>query len=397
MRRGGRPRRCHAGSDHDRVLRVRCAPGHGGDHRGPGRTEARPHRDDGHGHRRHVQRARDLIEELLGRISLMEFSGSVASYPRGSSSTSRSSMAITPQSATAHRGDPPPAGGIASPQAMHMIAADMVLAGTGDLDAAREHSGARCARRGARLPVRARDGDTDRCADRSSRRRDQPGGRAHARRAQPRVRAPSPRTQVNVLENLAVVLFHSGHPDDASRLIGACEEFRRQARVFMRVPYLVSMLEACTEGGSVGWRQEGASLASIDVPRTTPAEGRGTRGRPGAGWDALTPSELKVITLVAEGGPDQEVAGALFVSLATVKTHLTHVFQKLGIRNRTQLVRAGTGTRPRERPVRPTGATPPGGRLAGAGGSSCRLDLGLVRRASLGPAAPRRGPRTARR
>ena len=65
---------------------------------------------------------------------------------------------------------------------------------------------------------------------------------------------------------------------------------------------------------------------------------RGARSRPVAGWDSLTPAEEKVVGLVAEGLSNQAVADSLFVSLATVKTHLTHVFQKLDVRNRTQLV-----------------------------------------------------------
>ena len=47
-----------------------------------------------------------------------------------------------------------------------------------------------------------------------------------------------------------------------------------------------------------------------------------------------------MVALVADGLSNQEVADSLFVSLATVKTHLTHVFQKLDLRNRTQLVNA---------------------------------------------------------
>ncbi len=45
-----------------------------------------------------------------------------------------------------------------------------------------------------------------------------------------------------------------------------------------------------------------------------------------------------MVGLVAGGLSNQEVADSLFVSLATIKTHLTHVFQKLDLHNRTQLV-----------------------------------------------------------
>jgi DNA-binding CsgD family transcriptional regulator len=59
--------------------------------------------------------------------------------------------------------------------------------------------------------------------------------------------------------------------------------------------------------------------------------------RPGHGWDSLTPTEREVAQLVAEGLSNPGVADRLFISRATVKTHLTHVFTKLDITNRAQL------------------------------------------------------------
>jgi DNA-binding CsgD family transcriptional regulator len=48
--------------------------------------------------------------------------------------------------------------------------------------------------------------------------------------------------------------------------------------------------------------------------------------------------ELEVLQLVAEGLSNQEVAERLFVSLNTVKTHSSRIFEKLEVRNRTQAV-----------------------------------------------------------
>ncbi|MEU8245843.1 response regulator transcription factor [Nonomuraea sp. NPDC048916] len=48
----------------------------------------------------------------------------------------------------------------------------------------------------------------------------------------------------------------------------------------------------------------------------------------------LTDRELDVVRLVARGRTNQEVAGELFVSLSTVKTHLGSIMAKLGVRNR---------------------------------------------------------------
>lgn len=55
---------------------------------------------------------------------------------------------------------------------------------------------------------------------------------------------------------------------------------------------------------------------------------------------SLTPSELRVAEMAAGGASNKDVAQALFVSLRTVETHLTHVYQKLGISSRGELARA---------------------------------------------------------
>ena len=53
---------------------------------------------------------------------------------------------------------------------------------------------------------------------------------------------------------------------------------------------------------------------------------------------SLSPRELQVLRLVAEGRSNPEIARALFIGDATVKTHLLHVFEKLGVNDRTRAV-----------------------------------------------------------
>jgi DNA-binding CsgD family transcriptional regulator len=61
--------------------------------------------------------------------------------------------------------------------------------------------------------------------------------------------------------------------------------------------------------------------------------------RPAMGWDALTNSELAVVTLIADGLTNRDAAEQLFVSPHTVSSHLRHAFTKLGVNSRVELAR----------------------------------------------------------
>ncbi len=81
---------------------------------------------------------------------------------------------------------------------------------------------------------------------------------------------------------------------------------------------------------------EGAALPLDDAVAYV-RRARGARGRPTTGWASLTPTELDVVRLVVEGLTNPQIGSRLLMSRGTVKTHLSHVYAKVGVANRTEL------------------------------------------------------------
>ena len=81
----------------------------------------------------------------------------------------------------------------------------------------------------------------------------------------------------------------------------------------------------------------GSAAASPDAS----VDGRAAAAEPGpsAPPNGLTAREIEVLQLIAAGKSNPEIARELFVSEATVKTHINHVFAKTGARDRAQAVR----------------------------------------------------------
>jgi DNA-binding NarL/FixJ family response regulator len=83
----------------------------------------------------------------------------------------------------------------------------------------------------------------------------------------------------------------------------------------------------------------GEALLSPAVTRRVIARfARPSRPAPPKAVEELTPREHEVLRLIAAGRSNAEIAGELFIGDTTVKTHITHILQKLDLRDRVQLV-----------------------------------------------------------
>jgi NarL family two-component system response regulator LiaR len=81
-------------------------------------------------------------------------------------------------------------------------------------------------------------------------------------------------------------------------------------------------------------------LREVLVPTETPTTPF-TLNQPQLDALGITPRELEILSLIAQGLSNREIATRLFVSENTVKTHCSRAFDKLGARRRTQAVQLG--------------------------------------------------------
>ncbi len=148
----------------------------------------------------------------------------------------------------------------------------------------------------------------------------------------------------DALECLAAAVSDQGAHSDAARFIGAAAAIRRRAGLARAAIHdasysaLVTQLrEALSPNEFESAWAEGETL-SIEEAITFATRGRGQRQRPDTGWPSLTPAELDVVRLVCDGLGNKDIAARLFVSPRTVQAHLSHVYTKLGLSSRVQLV-----------------------------------------------------------
>jgi predicted ATPase/DNA-binding CsgD family transcriptional regulator len=149
---------------------------------------------------------------------------------------------------------------------------------------------------------------------------------------------------VEALEAVAVLSVARDHPDQALRLLAAAERFHADTGI-VRFPLQAARAEQHTAAARAQLDQEdteaywaeGTKL-SLDEAVAYARRGRGERARPQVGWAALTPTEREIVRLVAAGHANAEIGKRLFVSVHTVKKHLSHVYAKVGLDGRPGLV-----------------------------------------------------------
>jgi predicted ATPase/class 3 adenylate cyclase/DNA-binding CsgD family transcriptional regulator len=148
----------------------------------------------------------------------------------------------------------------------------------------------------------------------------------------------------DILECLGTLAGDAGSHREAARLFGAAYAIRQRMGTVRFKVYdagyeaSVAMLRDAMNDNDfdAGW-SEGAALSTEEAIAYA-QRGRGQRKRPASGWSSLTPAELDVVRFVSEGLSNNDVATRLFVSPRTVQTHLTHVYTKLSLTSRVQLV-----------------------------------------------------------
>jgi predicted ATPase/DNA-binding CsgD family transcriptional regulator len=145
------------------------------------------------------------------------------------------------------------------------------------------------------------------------------------------------------LETIADLAVGLGEPERSLRLLSASQRFHTEAGI-ARLPLQADRFDRARDAAQAAldptdatacW-DAGGELSLADAVAYA-RRGRGERQRPRIGWASLTPAERDVVRLVAEGHTNAQIGERLFISVNTVKKHLTHVYAKLDVDGRAGL------------------------------------------------------------
>jgi predicted ATPase/DNA-binding CsgD family transcriptional regulator len=154
------------------------------------------------------------------------------------------------------------------------------------------------------------------------------------------------------LEGLATTAMATGEVERAARLYGAAEALREAIGVpvhAVELPHQQRYLAALAAHPDCAVQEIWAAVqampldqavteALVEVPRTTTAPPLASGPCSPVPFANLTPREREVLRLLATGSSNQAIADALFVSLPTVKAHVTRILAKLGVSSRAAAV-----------------------------------------------------------
>ena len=126
-------------------------------------------------------------------------------------------------------------------------------------------------------------------------------------------------------------VIDADYPFERARLQHAYGSWlRRQRRVSESRTHLRAATTALNALGVTPWAERARAelrAAGESSPRREDAR------------DKLTPQELQIAMLAADGLTNRDIGERLFLSPRTISTHLYHIFPKLGVSSRTELVR----------------------------------------------------------
>ena len=150
-----------------------------------------------------------------------------------------------------------------------------------------------------------------------------------------------------LLEVLAQVAALTGAPEEAARIAGAVAAIRARHGISVRLAWHADRFDEAIRSVRAVLGDDAFDQAFAEGERLTVSEAvayvqrtRGERKRPSFGWEGLTPTEVEVVGHVTAGRTNPQIAEAMFVSRETVKTHLSHIFAKLGVTSRAELAAA---------------------------------------------------------
>jgi DNA-binding CsgD family transcriptional regulator len=145
------------------------------------------------------------------------------------------------------------------------------------------------------------------------------------------------------LDILAAIAATQENFQEAARLLGAAAAGRERLGIvrFPPEPKFWVSVELTTREALGHDGYDAAFVAGAALPTDEAVayvrRARGERKRPSLGWDSLTPTELEIVRYIAAGLTNRQIGQRMFISPGTVKTHVSHVFTKLGASSRSHL------------------------------------------------------------